>query len=102
MPNIYDFIDKPFHAVKKGYRPSYMSCVSAMSYRWGSMTMGLIALIKDIPDTTVRYLPLIVLRILIHIIAVATFPAGIWLWGWVQYMNVQHAVRAQNQLEEAS
>lgn len=29
--NIYDFIDNPFKAVRAGYRPSYLTCVSAIS-----------------------------------------------------------------------
>lgn len=32
--NIYDFIDNPFKAVKAGYRPSYLTCVSAVSNNW--------------------------------------------------------------------
>jgi hypothetical protein len=32
--NIYDFIDNPFKAVRAGYRPSYLTCVSAISGHW--------------------------------------------------------------------
>lgn len=32
-------------------------------------------------------------------LGVLTFPIGIWFWGWIQYLNLQHVIRADERID---
>jgi len=96
MPNIYDFLDEPFETVRKGYPLSYMNCVSCMSQQWGVMTkltFGEFMEFKNILDMTIREIIWQSMSCFFKILAVVTFPVGVWFWGWVQYMSIKTQVK---------
>lgn len=101
MNTIYDFIADPFKAVRAGYRPTYMTCVSAVSHTWwlfAKLAFESCAEFRDILDMTLKEIFATFLHSVFWILATLTFPIGIWFWGWIQYLNVQHAIKIHDKL----
>lgn len=102
MTTIYDFIADPFKAVRAGYRPTYMTCVSAVSHRWFDSARVMFeeyGKFRKILDMTLRSILKQMLFCFCVTLGVLTFPIGIWFWGWIQYLNVQHAIRADERID---
>lgn len=101
MTTIYDFIADPFKAVLAGYRPTYMTCVSAVSHKWwmlAKLAMESCAELRDILDMTLKEIFATFLHSVFRILATLTFPIGMWFWAWIQYLNVQHAIKIHEKL----
>lgn len=101
--NIYDFIDNPFRAVKAGYRPTYLTCVSAVSNHWWTFcvhTAGIFAEFKDILDMTLAEIIKCLFRLIIAIVIVVSFPVSVWFLAWIQYLNVQHTIKNLEELDK--
>ena len=102
MTTIYDFIADPFKAVRAGYRPTYMTCVSAVANRGSDFvkhTIREVFKFRNVLRWTITELFVNLLLICMSILSVVTFPIGIWFWGWIQYLNVQHAIRADERID---
>lgn len=101
--NIYDFIDNPFKAVRAGYRPSYLTCVSAISGHWWTScvyTAGSFAEFKDILDMTLTEIIKCLSKSIIATAITVSFPVSVWLLAWIQYLNVQHMVKNLEELDK--
>lgn len=101
--NIYDFIDNPFKAVKAGYRPSYLTCVSAVSGHWWTFcayTAGIFVEFKDILDMTLAEIIKCLFKLIIAIAIVISFPVSVWFLAWIQYLNVQHTIKNLEEIDK--
>lgn len=102
MTTIYDFIADPVKAVRAGYRPTYMTCVSAVSHKWllfAKLAFESCAEFRNILDMTLKEIFATFLHSVFRILATLTFPIGMWFWGWIQYRNVQYAIRAYERID---
>lgn len=88
--NIYYFIADPFKAVMRGYRPDYLTCVSAVSHHWGTtarLFFEEICRLRLIPDILVREVPRYFVRPVLALVVTIFFPVTVWLLAWIQYRN---------------
>lgn len=101
--NIYDFIDNPFKAVRAGYRPSYLTCVSAVSGRWWTFcvyAVGVFAEFKDILDMTLAEIIKCLSKSIIATAIAVSFPVSVWFLAWIQYLNIQHTIKSLEELDK--
>lgn len=101
--NIYDFIDNPFKAVRAGYRPSYLTCVSAVSDHWWTFcvyAVGVFAEFKDILDMTLAEIIKCLSKSIIATAIAVSFPVSVWFLAWIQYLNIQHTIKSLEELDK--
>jgi len=101
--NIYDFINNPFKAVKAGYRPSYLTCVSCVSHQWGAackLALEEVAELRHVMDMTLKEIVACTIHIIFRTAAVVSFPLSVWFFAWIQYLNVQHTIKNLEELDK--
>lgn len=101
--NIYDFIDNPFKAVRAGYRPSYLTCVSCVSHQWWAvckLAAEEICELRNVLDMTLKEIFACTVHSIFRLVAVITFPVSVWFFAWIQYLNVKHTIRNLEELEK--
>lgn len=102
-PNIYDFLSKPFTAVKSGYRPSYLDCVSFMAARWWDVakTVGAgAAEFLDIWHMEVGEVFKKAMHLTFCLLIVVFFPLCMWPFAAAQYANIEHYIKALESEED--
>ena len=103
--NIYDFIDNPFRAVRAGYRPSYLTCVSCVVHQLGAackLTIEEVAELRHVMDMTLKEIVVCTANIVFRTAVVVSFPLSVWLFAWIQYLHVQHTIKNLEELDKLS
>lgn len=101
--NIYDFIDNPFRAVRAGYRPTYLTCVSCVAHQWRpvcKLALEEVAELRHVLNMTVTEIIACTIHIVFRTAAVVSFPVSVWLFAWIQYLNVQHTIKNLEELDK--
>lgn len=79
MLTLKHFLDKPTWAAAAGYEFNYLDCMAFMADRYSAITSALRDVLCDLPDTTVRDLPLMVLTLIAAASGMVLWPLIFWL-----------------------